>query len=265
MIRLSDTQYFYDPDEVSRIVGPYPSLSTCISKYRREESLSNSCSKNFPYARKSYREIYRVLGVEHLQELLPAFETCLANDFKELKGSLKPEQLKAFLLASEGLNTSMFVSCWHEAAYESAALWSQYASGAGLAVKSSIARVKRAIIGGPNYNIGRVNYLDFKNDPYRGPDVNALISPFLKRKSFEHEREVRILVWDPDKIGPPNPGTSLPDGIELPLGLDDLIEALYISPEASTWLSVHIVELLRRFGLPNLPVIQSTLYDKHVY
>lgn len=89
MIRLSDTQYFYDPDEVSRIVGPYPSLSACISKYRREESLSNSCSKNFPYARKSYREIYRVLGVEHLQELLPAFETCLANDF-EPSGLFKP-------------------------------------------------------------------------------------------------------------------------------------------------------------------------------
>lgn len=82
MTLINDTQYFYDPDEVSRIVGPYPSLSTCISKYRQEESLSNSCSKNFPYARKSYREIYRVLGIEHLQELLPAFETCLANDFE---------------------------------------------------------------------------------------------------------------------------------------------------------------------------------------
>jgi hypothetical protein len=89
MTRVNETQYFYDPDEVSRIVGPYPSLSTCISKYRREESLSNSCSKNFPYARKSYREIYRVLGVEHLQELLPAFETCLANDFEPV-GLFKP-------------------------------------------------------------------------------------------------------------------------------------------------------------------------------
>ncbi len=41
--------------------------------------------------RKSYREIYRVLGgpYQHLQELLPAFETCLANDF-EPKGLFKP-------------------------------------------------------------------------------------------------------------------------------------------------------------------------------
>jgi hypothetical protein len=182
-----------------------------------------------------------------------------------LKRSLKPEQVTAFLGASEGLNTSMFVSCWHEAAHESAALWSLYAAGAGLAMKSSIGRVKRAISGGPNYHIGRVNYLDFKNDAYRLPDVNALILPFLKRKSFEHEREVRILVWDPNKIGPPDPDTSLPDGIELPAGLHELIEALYISPEAPTWLSVHIVELLRRFGVPNLPVMHSTLYDKHVY
>ena len=55
-----------------------------------------------------------------------------------LKRSLKLEQVTAFLGASEGLNTSMFVSCWHEAAHESAALWSQYAAGAGLAMKSSI-------------------------------------------------------------------------------------------------------------------------------
>lgn len=81
----------------------------------------------------------------------------VAND---LKRSLKPEQIIAFQRASEGLNTSMFVSCWHEAAHESAALWSQYAAGAGLAVKSSIARVRRAISGGPNYHIGRINYLD---------------------------------------------------------------------------------------------------------
>jgi hypothetical protein len=184
---------------------------------------------------------------------------------KRLKGSLKPEELKAFLRASDGLNTSMFVSCWHEAAHESAALWSQYAAGAGLAVKSSIGRIKRAIRGGPDYHIGRVDYLDFKADPYRLPDINALILPFLKRKSFEHEREVRILVWDPDKIGPPDPGTSLPDGIELPVRLHEVIEALYISPEAPTWLSEHIAELLRRFGLQNLPVTQSTLYDEHVY
>jgi len=75
-----------------------------------------------------------------------------------LKRSLKPEQLTTFLGSSEGLKTSMFVSCWHEAAHESAALWRQYATGAGLAVKSSIARVKRAISGGPNYHIGRINY-----------------------------------------------------------------------------------------------------------
>jgi len=184
---------------------------------------------------------------------------------KNLSRSFKPEQIAVFLPAFEGLNTSMFVSCWHEAAHESAALWSQYAAGAGLAVKSSIGRVKQAISGGPNYHIGRVSYLDFKNDAYSVPEINALIPPFLKRKSFEHEREVRILVWDPEKIGPPDSGTTLPDGIDLPVTLHELIDALYISPEAPSWLSEHIVELLRRFALPTLQVRRSTLYDKHVY
>ena len=87
-----------------------------------------------------------------------------------------------------------------------------------LAVKSSIGRIKRAISGVVDYHIRRVDCLYFKNDPYRLPDISALILPFLKRKTFEHEREVRILVWDPDKNGPPDPGTSLPDGLKLPVG-----------------------------------------------
>ena len=158
----------------------------------------------------------------------------------------------------------MFVSCWHEGAHESAVV-SQYAAGAGLAVKSSVARMKRAIERRWTTTLGESITYDFKNDPYRLPDLNALILHFLKRKSFEHEREVRIYVGILDKIGPADPGTSLPEGVELPVTLHELIEALYISPEAPTWLSVQIVELLRRFGLPNLPVMQSTLYDKHVY
>ena len=91
MIRLSDTQYFYDPDDVSRIVEPYPYLRSCIAKYRREDSSSSNCSKNFPYVRKSYREIYRVLGghSEWLQELLPVLEKCLANEF-EPTGLFRP-------------------------------------------------------------------------------------------------------------------------------------------------------------------------------
>jgi len=91
MISLSETPYFYDPDQITQIVAPYPYLHCSIEKYRREDSFSTSLSKNFPYARKSYREIYRVLGgdSEHLQELLPALETCLANDFEPI-GLFKP-------------------------------------------------------------------------------------------------------------------------------------------------------------------------------
>ena len=101
MIRLSDTQYFYDPEEVSRIVAPYPYLSSCMSKYRQEEGSSTTFSKNFPYARKSYREIYRVLGghYHYLQELLSAFETCLANDF-EPTGLFKPAASQFYSMLS---------------------------------------------------------------------------------------------------------------------------------------------------------------------
>ena len=92
MIHSSNIQYFYDPDEVSRIVDPYPHLKSRVKTYQREEVSATNRSKNFPDARKSYREIYRILGAQHyqyLQDLLPALERCLANDFEPV-GLFKP-------------------------------------------------------------------------------------------------------------------------------------------------------------------------------
>jgi hypothetical protein len=89
MIRSSDIQYLYDPEAIAQLLKLYPLLERCIAQYQREESSGGSRSKYFPNARKSYREIYRVLGAQHykhLQWLLRVLETCLANNFK-------PEQL----------------------------------------------------------------------------------------------------------------------------------------------------------------------------
>ena len=51
---------------------------------------------------------------------------------------------------------------------------------------------------------------------------------------------------------------------EVPVDLSLLIESVYVSPSAEEWLKPYIEELLRRFDLGHLPVIQSDLYAENI-
>jgi hypothetical protein len=92
-----------------------------------------------------------------------------------------------------------FVSCWHAAEHESAAMWKIYASpGAGVAIISNGARLETAL--GSNeesFYLGAIKYRD--------PAVveiganNAFDSLMIKRSSFEYEREVRLVHWRTDE------------------------------------------------------------------
>lgn len=167
----------------------------------------------------------------------------------------------AVLAPSNPMRNTFFVSCWHESPVESAALWDQYGNSRGLAVRSTIGRLKRACNRGPQYFVGRVRYLNYAQP---GPTLNfgnVFPPAFLKRSSFEHEQEVRVLMWDLpcDSQGKVDWSTAK-EYQELPVVLEELIESIYISPECPQWHVEPINQLLQEFGV-NVPVQRSTLYD----
>ena len=119
-------------------------------------------------------------------------------------GPLVAGSKEAFVDAIKQMPKSFYVSCWHESAYESAGLWDQYGDSRGLAVRSTIGQLKRSMGDAKltQYFIGRVRYIDYLKQEGEGL---AMIEPaFLKRRSFEQEREVRVLRWSltPD-VGEP--------------------------------------------------------------
>jgi len=103
----------------------------------------------------------------------------------------------------------------------------------------------------------------------------SVVQPFLKRKSFEHEREVRVLLWShtPNKRETAELmsgkthildfSTAKP-GLELPIDLRSLIDSVYISPESPSWLVEPVQELLRKSELPDVVVRRSQLYDEAI-
>lgn len=148
-----------------------------------------------------------------------------------------------------------YVNCWHMNTYESAAMWEIYQrSGEGIAIQSTYARLRDSLEAAPeSLSFGKVQYIDFHASEIK---TNAL--PWvLKRKSFEHENELRAIYTDlsdyPDIA-------SMPSGHKIgPVDLDKLIEKVYIAPTAEPWIRDLVETILHiRYGLDK-PVVRSDL------
>ena len=91
--------------------------------------------------------------------------------------------------------------------------------------------------------------------------------PFVhKRKSFEHERELRALIQDLPKTDK-GIQTGLPNQelcCEVSIDLNELIEAVYVSPESPKWFLELVKNVTQKYDF-NFEVRQSLLAKAPVY
>lgn len=171
-------------------------------------------------------------------------------------GEEKFEQIRDFL---RRLRERTFVSCWTENEFESDAMWRIYTGASyGVALQSTYERLKNLLpsdAGNLTCTAGRVNYVDYNTEIL---NLESYFHPyFYKRKSFEHEREVRILLQE--KAGGPS---SEAQKIELDRRqLNELIESLHLSPGAPNWFRVLVRDICRDYGL-DLEPIRSALDEE---
>jgi hypothetical protein len=131
-------------------------------------------------------------------------------------------------------------------------MWRIYsASGSGIAIESTKHQLGESILEREHLVVGDVRYMDFENDPIeKGHEHYGL---FLKRKSFEYERELRatILLKNEGK------------GELVRCDLNVLIARVHVSPLAPAYFK-EAVEKICSGGMRKLckPVLQSTLLDK---
>jgi hypothetical protein len=135
------------------------------------------------------------------------------------------------------------VSSWHINEYESFAMWQIFTQNSeGLAIQSTIGRLQKALEVEKNFKqyIGQVNYIDYKKEYIPFDDM---FFPFLfKRKSFQYEREVRI-VGDLS-----NQEIKINDGLKIDVDINQLIEKIYIHPKSENWYKKLVIELVDKLG-----------------
>ncbi|MBM4148325.1 MAG: hypothetical protein FJ224_04710 [Lentisphaerae bacterium] len=157
------------------------------------------------------------------------------------------------------------VSCWHVSEHESAAMWKIYATTSeAISIRSTVGKLRVALP--RKVRVASVQYVDYERDWI--PEVSPF-QPFLyKRRSFEHERELRALalhaespafdVFDSEAESPHH-------GLTLPVNLSDLIEAVYVAPESPTWFLELVKKIMEDRGLASIPVNQSSLEATPIY
>ncbi|WP_166921885.1 DUF2971 domain-containing protein [Flavobacterium poyangense] len=135
------------------------------------------------------------------------------------------------------------ISSWHINEYESFAMWQIFTQNSeGLAIQSTIGRLQKALKPENNFDqyIGKVNYIDYKKEYIPFDDS---FFPFLfKRKSFQYEREVRIITDTSES------SIKLNDGIKINVDINQLIEKIYIHPKSENWYKKLVIELVERLG-----------------
>ena len=145
-----------------------------------------------------------------------------------------------------------YVSCWYLSPYDSAAMWSLYSGRAGVAIKSTFKRLRiclAATAPGLSASIGLVRYVDYST--VTASAVGRTPAHYLKRKSFEHEKEVRAVI-----IRHVSEATA---GIPVPVDLDSLIEEIVVEPRAKEWVTDVVSDVVQKYRF-TFKVRRSDLY-----
>ncbi|MEC5164721.1 hypothetical protein RCH18_000440 [Flavobacterium sp. PL11] len=135
------------------------------------------------------------------------------------------------------------ISSWHINEYESFAMWQIFTQNSeGLAIQSTIGRLQRSLLPETDFDqyIGEVNYIDYKKEHIPFDD---LFFPFLfKRKSFQYEREVRVITDIGDNI------IDINEGLKINVDINELIEKIYIHPKSENWYKNLVIQLVKQLG-----------------
>lgn len=146
-----------------------------------------------------------------------------------------------------------YANCWHMNDHESAAMWSTYINNSdGIAITSDFTKIKNSFQKAPQeLYAGKVLYVDYATTAITENDTlyNTFYPSTYKRKSFEHEKELRIFYADLG--GFLEKKKELTEGVSIPVQIDILIDEVIISPNASKWYTDLVIQVLKRYGLEN--------------
>ena len=186
--------------------------------------------------------------------------------FTRLDSLLDPHEdavVRAACLRDPQTAETIYVNCWFLNDCESSTMWTAYGGETGIAIRTSIERLKAA-----TNNIGHLGLFgSFSRGPvqYRdegemeiflrttGPPPTNVAPGFNKRRHFSQEQEYR-LAW-----GLPGAQRQEPC-CRLAVDLAELIEQIVVAPDVAPWVTDVVERFVLSHGI-NSEVVRSSLFD----
>lgn len=268
---FKEHEEFLAPDDANAKIWRYMDLAKFLSILDRRElyfSRLDKLSKFDPF--EGYYTNLNVLFEKIKFEDMP-------NEWKESTGIKDPKRFKDLVHFFKQIRELVkyhreitFVNCWHMKEHESAAMWNLYLNNnERIAIQSTYQRLIDALADYEDFevHIGKIKYIDYNKQMI---SMRNTLSPFLyKRKSFENEDELRLLIWTPqhgknDVVNPENNKYKKVSGLYVPVDLKALIEKVYIAPNAPQWIVQMIASLVKKYDL-KMKVVQSDLTSTPLY
>ena len=188
------------------------------------------------------------------------------------------ERINEIVNEIEKYRRNVMCNCWHQNKEESMAMWEKYRyRDSGIAIKTTMRNLKRSLSNSRDVYIGKIRYLPLAdyNECYRRnleeielrADQKCIYFPFFhKRKAFEYEHEVRIVIdnelhWGENgmiwrgRLGaiPDRPPMGLPEiqsniGVHVYVDIGTLIDEVIISPYTENWIPILIKDIVCKYG-----------------
>ncbi|MGM0563660.1 MAG: DUF2971 domain-containing protein [Pseudomonadota bacterium] len=172
---------------------------------------------------------------------------------KQVLGNFKTAQKNAL--------KTHYASCWHANEHESAAMWDAYSNiGVVVAIKTNVKNLKESLQENRQIysNIGMVKYIDYESGE-ESTSIAESSSIYQKRRSFEHEKELRLTVLD--LMSSILEDHQLSIGAELHVSPEILIEEIYLHPDSEDFFVETMKETFKKLGYSDIQVRKSALYQ----
>lgn len=164
---------------------------------------------------------------------------------------------------------TIFVNCWHMNNTESAAMWNLYGRNNGIAIQSTVKRLKDSF--DPYYRpqdrmflIPQVKYINYEKDSF---NQTHLYNFYLhKRESFRHETELRIMIYyhEIDRNIITKTDEDFPPHIQMKVKLETLIENVFVHPTGKDWFLDAVASVMQKYDVHVDPQ-RSSIDNNPVY
>lgn len=177
---------------------------------------------------------------------------------------LSESGISALTRAQRNMPRFTLINCWHSSEYESDAMWRLYSGEYdGIAIRTTIESLKQSFTGDQRIFLGRVAYVDYETALI--PEGNVLLPYLTKRKSFEHENEVRAIYMEALRDGPVDLSQDICEiGLFFDVDISRIVSEIVVAPFAQEWFLALVRSVASRYGL-NAPARRSSLAKSPVW